>query len=228
MKRIGVLLFILTLFLTSCNTNRVKIRGQIAGFQGNAKLMAEMPGEKGLVILNEQSVTDGKIELYSDVLKLPARVWVDLDGKRTIEFIVDTKDQIWIEGKSQFIDQIEVKGSGLASDYTKVLDILKDKYDNPIKDNMGKMQRLQNKEKPGKMDSQLIDYLIMQRTNYLRSRAKYAKKMIESNLSNEISLFLITDQLKDSLDLQKSLYKMLTIPNKESNIYVTLGEKLNN
>jgi len=228
MKRISVLLFVLTLFLTSCNTSRVKIRGQIMGFTGNVKLMAEMPGEKGLVILDEKSVKDGKLELYSDVLNLPARVWVDLDGKRTIEFIVDSKDQIWIEGKAQFIDQVEVKGSGLAADYKKVLDILKNKYDNPIKDNMAKMQRLQNKEKPGKMDSQLIDYLIMQRTNYLRSRAKYAKKMVESNLSNEISLFLITDQLKDSLDLQKSLYKMLTISNKESNIYVTLGEKLNN
>jgi len=228
MKRISFLLFALALFLTSCNTDRVKIRGKIAGFKGNVKLMAEMPGEKGLVILSEDEVTDGNIDLYSDVLKLPARVWVDLDGKRTIEFIVDTKDQIWIEGKAKYIDQVEVKGSGLGAEYKKVLDILKDKYDNPIEDNMAKMQRLQNKKKPGKTDSQLIDYLIMQRTNYLRSRAKYAKKMIESNLSNEISLFLITDQLKDSLDLQKKLYKMITVPNTESNIYVTLGEKLNN
>ena len=41
-----------------------------------------------------------------------------------------------------------------------------------------------------------------------------------------ISLFLIKDQLVDSLDLQKKLFNKMTVENKESNIYKVLESKL--
>ncbi|MFR5358435.1 MAG: hypothetical protein ACLTHQ_09230 [Odoribacter splanchnicus] len=42
----------------------------------------------------------------------------------------------------------------------------------------------------------------------------------------ELSLFLLQDELKDSLDLQRELFKKLEIANKESNVYKTTAEKL--
>ena len=97
----------------ACDSSKVKIRGKVTGLQGTVKLLAEMPGQQGLVVLAEQKVEDGDINLVTEQLQIPARVWIDIDGKNTLETIVDSKDQIWIQGKAKFPDQIEVKGSGL-------------------------------------------------------------------------------------------------------------------
>lgn len=52
-----------------------------------------------MTILAQQEVKDGKIDLRTDQFKIPGRVWVDIDGKATVEAILDTKDMIWIKGK---------------------------------------------------------------------------------------------------------------------------------
>ena len=91
-----------------------------------------MPGQQGLVILAQQDVTDGNIDLETEALQIPARVWVDVAGKNTLEFILDSKDQIWIQGKIKFPDQIEVKGSGLDMEYAKLKKMFKEKYEGPI------------------------------------------------------------------------------------------------
>ena len=132
MKRICLFLIAFTLLLAGCNSNKVKVRGKVIGLQGTVKLLAEMPGQQGLVILAQQDVTDGNIDLETEALQIPARVWVDVAGKNTLEFILDSKDQIWIQGKIKFPDQIEVKGSGLDMEYAKLKKMFKEKYEGPI------------------------------------------------------------------------------------------------
>ena len=51
MKRICLFLIAFTLLLAGCNSNKVKVRGKVIGLQGTVKLLAEMPGQQGLVIL---------------------------------------------------------------------------------------------------------------------------------------------------------------------------------
>ena len=63
MKRICLFLIAFTLLLAGCNSNKVKVRGKVIGLQGTVKLLAEMPGQQGLVILAQQDVTDGNIDL---------------------------------------------------------------------------------------------------------------------------------------------------------------------
>ena len=53
-----------------------------------------------------------------------------------------------------------------------------------------------------------------------------AKQLIEANPTREISLFLLKDELADSLDAQKRLFRKLVVQNKESNIYKVLESKL--
>ena len=101
MKRICLFLVAVVLLMSGCNSNKVKIRGEVTGLNGTVKLMAELPGQDGMVVLVQQDVKDGKIDLQTEKLQIPARVWVDIAGKNTLEFIVDTKDQIWIKGKSK-------------------------------------------------------------------------------------------------------------------------------
>ena len=226
MKRICLFLIAFTLLLAGCNSNKVKVRGTGIGLQGTVKLLAEMPGQQGLVILAQQDVTDGNIDLETEALQIPARVWVDVAGKNTLEFILDSKDQIWIQGKIKFPDQIEVKGSGLDMEYAKLKKMFKEKYEGPIEPIDKAIKKIMEKPKRSKEEEVLLGVHQLQRQRYIRARAKYVKNLIEVNPTMELSLFLLQDELKDSLDLQRELFKKLEIANKESNIYKTTAEKL--
>ena len=226
MKRICLFLIAFTLLLAGCNSNKVKVRGKVIGLQGTVKLLAEMPGQQGLVILAQQDVTDGNIDLETEALQIPARVWVDVAGKNTLEFILDSKDQIWIQGKIKFPDQIEVKGSGLDIEYAKLKKMFKEKYEGPIEPIDKAIKKIMEKPKRSKEEEVLLGVHQLQRQRYIRARAKYVKNLIEVNPTMELSLFLLQDELKDSLDLQRELFKKLEIANKESNVYKTTAEKL--
>ena len=226
MKRICLFLIAFTLLLAGCNSNKVKVRGKVIGLQGTVKLLAEMPGQQGLVILAQQDVTDGNIDLETEALQIPARVWVDVAGKNTLEFLLDSKDQIWIQGKIKFPDQIEVKGSGLDMEYAKLKKMFKEKYEGPIEPIDKAIKKIMEKPKRSKEEEVLLGVHQLQRQRYIRARAKYVKNLIEVNPTMELSLFLLQDELKDSLDLQRELFKKLEIANKESNIYKTTAEKL--
>ena len=226
MKRICLFLIAFTLLLAGCNSNKVKVRGKVIGLQGTVKLLAEMPGQQGLVILAQQDVTDGNIDLETEALQIPARVWVDVAGKNTLEFILDSKDQIWIQGKIKFPDQIEVKGSGLDMEYAKLKKMFKEKYEGPIEPIDKAIKKIMEKPKRSKEEEVLLGVHQLQRQRYIRARAKYVKNLIEVNPTMELSLFLLQDEMKDSLDLQRELFKKLEIANKESNIYKTTAEKL--
>ena len=226
MKRICLFLIAFTLLLAGCNSNKVKVRGKVIGLQGTVKLLAEMPGQQGLVILAQQDVTNGNIDLETEALQIPARVWVDVAGKNTLEFILDSKDQIWIQGKIKFPDQIEVKGSGLDMEYAKLKKMFKEKYEGPIEPIDKAIKKIMEKPKRSKEEEVLLGVHQLQRQRYIRARAKYVKNLIEVNPTMELSLFLLQDELKDSLDLQRELFKKLEIANKESNVYKTTAEKL--
>ena len=226
MKRICLFLIAFTLLLAGCNSNKVKVRGKVIGLQGTVKLLAEMPGQQGLVILAQQDVTDGNIDLETEALQIPARVWVDVAGKNTLEFILDSKDQIWIQGKIKFPDQIEVKGLGLDMEYAKLKKMFKEKYEGPIEPIDKAIKKIMEKPKRSKEEEVLLGVHQLQRQRYIRARAKYVKNLIEVNPTMELSLFLLQDELKDSLDLQRELFKKLEIANKESNVYKTTAEKL--
>lgn len=226
MKKISLMLIVVALLLGACNSNKVKIRGNVAGLQGTVKLMAEMPGQEGMTVLVEQDVKDGDIELVSETLQIPARVWVDIAGKQTLEFIVDTKDQIWIEGKIKFPDQIEVNGSGIDQKYDELKKVFKERYDGAIEPLDKKIARITAKEERTMDDAVRLGVYEMQKERYLKARLTYAKTLIEANPSMDMSLFLLQDELKDSVDMQKRVFQKMTIANKESNIYKNLAEKL--
>ena len=226
MKRICLFLVAVVLLMSGCNSNKVKIRGEVTGLNGTVKLMAELPGQDGMVVLVQQDVKDGKIDLQTEKLQIPARVWVDIAGKNTLEFIVDTKDQIWIKGKSKFPDQIEVKGSGLDIEYAKLKKLFKEKYEGPLEPIDKSIQKILSKEKRSTDDEVMLSVYQLQRLRYIRARANYAKNLIEANPTKELSLFLLQDELRDSLDLQKRLFQKLTIENKDSNVYKTVAGKV--
>ena len=71
MKRFSLFLALATLLFCACDSDTVKVRGEVEGLNGTVKLLAEMPGEPGLTILAQQEVKDGKIDLRTDQFKIP-------------------------------------------------------------------------------------------------------------------------------------------------------------
>lgn len=226
MKKIYLLIAAIALIMSACNSNKVKVRGDVKDLVGTVKLLAEMPGQQGMVVLAQQEVTDGKIDLETEQLQIPARVWIDIAGKNTLTTIIDSKDQIWIQGKAKFADQIEVKGSGLDKEYNKLKKMFAEKYEGPIEPIDKNIQKLMNKEKRNANDEVMLGVFQLQRQCYIRARANYVKNLIEANPTQELSLFLLQDELQDSTDLQKRLFKLINVPNKESNLYKTVAEKM--
>ncbi|MCI5707605.1 MAG: hypothetical protein MR298_09860 [Odoribacter sp.] len=226
MKKIYLLIAAIALIMSACNSNKVKVRGDVKDLVGTVKLLAEMPGQQGMVVLAQQEVTDGKIDLETEQLQIPARVWIDIAGKNTLTTIIDSKDQIWIQGKAKFADQIEVKGSGLDKEYNKLKKMFAEKYEGPIEPIDKNIQKLMNKEKRNANDEVMLGVFQLQRQRYIRARANYVKNLIEANPTQELSLFLLQDELQDSTDLQKRLFKLINVPNKESNLYKTVAEKM--
>ena len=226
MKKFYLLIAAIALVLSACNSNKVKIRGEVKDLVGTVKLLAEMPGQHGMVVLAQQEVTDGKIDLETEQFQIPGRVWIDIAGKNTLTTIVDSKDQIWIQGKAKFPDQIEVKGSGLDKEYKKLKKMFAEKYEGPIEPIDKNIHKLMNKERRNANDEVMLGVFQLQRQRYIRARANYVKNLIEANPSQELSLFLLQDELQDSTDLQKRLFKLINVPNKESNLYKTVAEKM--
>ncbi len=226
MKKIYLIIVAIALIMSACSSNKVKIRGEVKDLVGTVKLLAEMPGQQGMVVLAQQEVSDGKIDLETEQLQIPARVWIDIAGKNTLTTIVDSKDQIWIQGKAKFPDQIEVKGSGLDKEYSKLKKMFAEKYEGPIEPIDKNIQKLMNKEKRNANDEVMLGVFQLQRQRYIRARANYVKNLIEANPTQELSLFLLQDELQDSTDLQKRLFKLINVPNKESNLYKTVAEKM--
>ena len=101
----------------------------------------------------------------------------------------------------------------------------------PFREGNGRSMRIWldlilKKEKRTDEHEVLLGVYQLQRIRYINARANYAKTLIEANPTQELSLFLLQDELKDSVDLQKRLFNKLEIPNKESNAYKTVAEKM--
>lgn len=226
MKRMNFILMMLAFLISACNSNQVKVRGEVEGLKGKVRLLAEMPGQDGLTVLAEQDVTDGQIDLRTEEFQIPGRVWVDIDGKTTVEAILDTKDMIWIEGKIKFPSEIEATGSGLMEEYANLKKMYKEKYDDVIAPLDKKIEKIATKEKMTKDDEVMLGIYQLRKQKYIQNRANWTKQLIEANPRKEVSMFLLKDELADSLAAQKRLFKKLIVENKESNIYKVLESRL--
>ena len=139
---------------------------------------------------------------------------------------MDTKDMTWIKGKIKFPDQIEATGSGLMDEYKEIKKMYKERFGEDIEKVDKRIERISKKEKLSKDDEVMLGIHQLQKQRFLKKQANWTKDLIVANPRKEISLFLLKDQLVDSLDLQKKLFNKMAIENKESNIYKVLESKL--
>ena len=229
MRKIGFLLAAIVLCLSACSSNGVTVRGELAGFKGVAKMSAEMPGQ-GMVVLAEQQVEDGSIELKTAELTLPARVWFYFNNGKTEytrEFIIDQVDKTKITGKGNYLDQMTISGSLLQKQYLEWKGSIGEKYDGAIAKATKTIEKLRAKEKPTTTDRTLLVFNQNNLNKNVSAKFRYVRKFIEANPDNDMMLFALKDYLKDSVDIQKEVFNSMKIVNKASNIYMVLDSELN-
>jgi hypothetical protein len=214
------------MFLGACNSLEVRVTGAVQGLEGTVKLLAEMPGEKGFVLLARQEVKDGHVDLRTERLVLPAQVWIDLKGRKILDIIVDSRKETFIAGTIDSLDCLKITGSHLMSEYTRVTRTLNEKF-NPDNDtHTAQLLEISQKEILTRDDEVKLGMLQSARQRIIGRRADYVKQLIGKNPVQELSLFLLKNELSDSLNAQKRLFNTLAIRNKESNIYKVLENQL--
>ena len=225
MKKILLSLICLATLL-SCNQNSVKIRGEIAGLNGKVVVSTILPGTNSPTQIASEDVSDGSINLSTDKLKLPAYVTVDFNGKHSMNILIDTKDQTWLEGKIKFPSEIVAKGSIIKTEYNKIMETINSKYLIELEELNEKIEKLSKKEKLSENGKVALNVFILQRQSKINSKNSYISKLIQNNTQREVTLLLIQNNFEDNVDIKRKLFNSLTITNKESFLYQKIKESL--
>ncbi len=228
MKNLGVLILTVLLF-TACNPNKVTIYGKVTGLKsGEIILLKQVPGQDDLVELSKVQVEDEDFKISTENVILPARLWVEFPNGYRVPAIVDTKDKTYVKAVKDHYDQAEVFGSGIENQYNDVKKLFKEKYIDPMEPIKKAMKRIQAKEKMTKDNKVMLGIYELRIQRYLKYRADYTRKLIEKNPGQDLSMFLMYDELRDSTELNKRLLPQLMVANKECNIYKLLEHQVNN
>lgn len=226
MRMSEVLWVIVSLLLYACNSDVTVIKGEIEGLEGRVTLTMIEPQTNDTIVIAEQDVVDGEIDMKSSGVNAPAWVWLNLDKGQSIDFIIDSHRKVQIEGSLADTGRISVTGSDLAEKYIFLQQLLKERYDTPLAELEKMIHNLQRREVLNSRGEFILGSYRRRLEKFKRYRFEYVEKLIEMNPTQELSLFLIWDELKDSVDVQKRLFEGMCIENKESNIYQLLTERL--
>lgn len=211
--------------MCTCNSDVVLIRGEVKGMEGELVLYTLDPVANDTVLVDKQEVKEGKFVLKGR-LKLPARLWLKKEGKYWKELIVDSKDKVCIGGSVSDSGKVEVKGAVLEDEYRLFKRWLEEKYEVPIAEMKNVIRKLEQKEVLNAREEDLLTNYRRRVEKYERYRYESIKKLVKANPEHELSLFLLWDELQDSVNVQKELFSGMTIENKKSNIYRLLMKKL--
>jgi hypothetical protein len=226
-EQIFIIFTLVTLILlTACNAGQVRITGTIRGLDGTVKVLAEIPGERGLSLVAQQEVQNGQIDLRPDRIVPPAQLWLDVNGERIIRLYLDSYKGTRLEGAIDSLDGLQIAGSPLMETYLHVVRTLDEKFGPDIDGYNERIFELTGKGELTRDEEIQLGKLHVYRQRVITRRADYVRQMIKNNPRQEISLFLIKEELSDSLDLQRELFHAMALANKESNIYKLLESRL--
>ncbi len=228
MKNLSILI-LSVLLLVSCNQNKVTVYGKVKGLKnGEILLLKQVPGQDELVEVGRTICEKEDFKVSTEDIVIPARLWVEFPNGYRVPCLVDTKDKTFVKAVKGHYDQAEVYGSGLINQYNDVKKLFEEKYVEPMVDINKAVKKIKAKEKMTKDHKVMLGIYELRLERYKKYRADYAIKLIENNRSQDLSLFIMYDELKDSVELKKKLFPKLIVENKNSNIYKLLEYDVNN
>lgn len=223
MGRFGLWIGFLFLWV-GCDPKGIKMEGDIVDLQGEIQLLTVLPSSLDTLKVAGQR-TGTKVEWEIASLDIPAKVWVEADGKRVADFILDERKGMRLDGAIN-MDSVVVSGGKLEREYRLLRQFLDEKYHQPLEEIDQSISRMVSRRNRTSSDEKRLKRLVTLKGHYERYRDAYIKKLIRANLSHELSLVLIEEELRDSVEVQKQLFHELKIENKNSNLYRILEKRL--
>ncbi len=211
-------------FLHGCGAGEIKVEGEFADVQGEMRLLTVMPSLSDTLSIAGR-VQEGKVEWKIPALDLPAKVWIEAEGKRVTEFILDRKEGMRVAGTLKN-DSVVVSGGKLEDEYAALRRFLRENYGLPIEEINWSISKMIGRSKRTSSDEKRLARLITLKGHYDHYRDAYIRKLVRANLSHELSIVLIGEELKDSVEVQRQLFRELNIENKNSNLYKVLENTL--
>lgn len=226
MKSFGLLIAFFMFFLNACNSNEVRIVGEVGEGKGDTVALYGLSVESGdTILLAVQGIEKGRVDLRTDKLQLPAKVGLEIGGEK-IFFIIAPEETVRIEWKTEDSCKICVRGGALEREFEAIYEVLNEKYEVPAQKLQTMIQVLEQRQEKTESEKKELKILYRNLERCKRYRKEYIKRTIEANPEHELSLFLLWDELGDEVELQDSLFKEMKIMNKKSNIYRLLAQKL--
>ena len=210
--------------LQGCGSGEIKVEGEFTDLAGEMRLLAVMPSLSDTLNIVGK-IQAKKVEWKIPALDMPAKVWIEAEGRRVVEFILDQKKGIRIDGALKN-DSVVVSGGKLEKEYAALRQFLKEKYESPLEEINHSVSRILGRSKRTSSDGKRLSRLVTLRGHYEYYRNVYIKKLVRANLSHELSLVLIEEELGDSVHVQRQLFQELTIENKNSYLYRILEKRL--
>lgn len=226
MNRCVWILWVIAALSAGCSGEDVEIKGKIQHLEGKVVLSVFSPESNDTLVVAEQMVELGDVNFTVSNLKIPARLWMSWGKKGQIEFIVDHRKGTFLKGDALYPDSIKIEGSDLEKEYTFVYGILQEKYDVPMNKLDSAIRSMKNRGELSGGEKEALAFYQKRREHYGRCRELFVRRMVESNPEQNLSLFLIWDELQDSTDVQRSLFEKMQVRNKKSNVYRLLSAKL--
>ncbi|MDR1757042.1 MAG: hypothetical protein LBR65_08850 [Culturomica sp.] len=212
MRKIVLFCFVIA-SLAACR-KQITVQGE-TGTAGSVALLAELPGHPEKVRLDSCRAENGSWKLRVSGLALPARVWIKTE-KDSFSFIAGASEEIKITGR--FPDSLTVEGSRLEREYELVGQVLSERYAAPMKAIREEMELLRSKSVPAKSDGKSLKALERKLEHYREYKARWLEKLVQANPTNELSLFILKEQVEDPR-IRQELFKNIRIKNKKSNIF---------
>lgn len=214
------------LAFSSCDMYGVRIRGDVKGSGGEVECYA-LDAETGDTILKgrQRVADDSTIDFRVKGVHLPSKICLKKGDKISPFFWIDDKHATFIFGDWRTDTLWNITGSDLEDEYRAVKMLLKQQYDDPLTELAYSEKKMTVNGSYSGEEEPLKKIRLLQ-NRYLFYRKEYVKAMIETNPAHELSLVLILDELPDSVDLQKRLFKSLTVENIKSDLYNLLDKRL--
>ena len=217
-----IFLLCIALVLPACRQERLTVQG-VTGLTGSIVLLAEIPGDSGRIRLDSTLITEGSWELRTSGLKLPARVWLECEGRAYCSFIAAAGEKIEISG--DIPDSLVIEGGRLEREFGMVKQVLSERYLIPMERIRDDIEFIRRKSVRTKSDEEALVALERNLNRYREYRIRYLEKLIRANPANELSLFILKEELEDTA-LKEELFGLLRIGNKESNVFQLLVSSL--
>lgn len=205
-----------------CHPDKVRIEGKVTDVGGEVKLLTVSAAVLDTVVIARAQGNAG-FSWEIAQLNFPVRVWLEVEGKAGKTFVIDGKEDVQIEGSW---DSLAVYGGELEREYEVLKNYLKKNYQDPADKIEESIKWIVKRTNRNSSDNERLKRLVTLRERYRHYRYEYVKKLIRTNPSHELSLLLVEEELKDSIELQRQLFRELEIPDRKSDLYRVLEKKL--